>query len=98
MGLINHTIQAQASVQAFNDGFLLLGVSFLVAAPAILAAARAEARRSAARRALTIKIQGSAGRLRRSATRGEYVLSGSRRIRHAPKRVPSVLFRLLREW
>jgi len=35
-GVIDHTVQAQASVMAFNDGFLLLGMSFLFTAPAIL--------------------------------------------------------------
>ena len=36
LGMIDHTVQAQASVMAFNDGFLLLGIAFIVAAPAIL--------------------------------------------------------------
>ncbi|MBV9850010.1 MAG: DHA2 family efflux MFS transporter permease subunit [Armatimonadetes bacterium] len=36
LGLIDHTVQAQASVMAFNDGFLLLGIAFVCAAPAIL--------------------------------------------------------------
>ena len=35
-GVIDHSVQAQASVMAFNDGFLLLGMSFLFTAPAIL--------------------------------------------------------------
>jgi DHA2 family multidrug resistance protein len=34
-GIISGTIQAQASVMAFNDGFLLLGASFIIASPAI---------------------------------------------------------------
>jgi DHA2 family multidrug resistance protein len=36
LGVIDHTVQAQASVMAFNDGFLLIGISFLFTAPAIL--------------------------------------------------------------
>ncbi len=36
IGSLNRTVQAQASVMAFNDGFLLLGMSFIFAAPAIL--------------------------------------------------------------
>jgi MFS transporter, DHA2 family, multidrug resistance protein len=36
LGQINGSVQAQASVMAFNDGFLLLGLSFVFAAPAIL--------------------------------------------------------------
>ena len=36
LGLIDHTVQAQASVMAFNDGFLLLGIAFVLASPAIL--------------------------------------------------------------
>ena len=35
-GLLDHTIQNQAAVMAYNDGFLLIGISFIVAAPAIL--------------------------------------------------------------
>jgi DHA2 family multidrug resistance protein len=36
LGSLNRTVQAQASVMAFNDGFLLLGVAFIVASPTIL--------------------------------------------------------------
>ncbi len=36
LGIVNGSLQAQASVMAYNDGFLLLGLSFLFAAPAIL--------------------------------------------------------------
>ena len=36
LGMIDHSVQAQASVMAFNDGFLLLGIAFIVASPAIL--------------------------------------------------------------
>ena len=36
MAIVEHTIQAQASVMAFNDGFLLLGLSFVFTSPAIL--------------------------------------------------------------
>ena len=36
LGSINGAVQAQASVMAFNDGFLLLGICFIVATPAIL--------------------------------------------------------------
>ncbi len=35
LGEINHQVQAQASVMAYNDGFLLLGVFFVFACPAI---------------------------------------------------------------
>jgi len=35
LGSLSGAVQAQASVMAFNDGFLLLGLSFIVAAPAI---------------------------------------------------------------
>jgi DHA2 family multidrug resistance protein len=36
LGMIDHQLQAQAAVMAYNDGFLLLGVFFVVAMPAIL--------------------------------------------------------------
>jgi DHA2 family multidrug resistance protein len=36
MGVVNGQIQQQAAVMSFNDGFLLLGICFIVAAPAIL--------------------------------------------------------------
>lgn len=35
LGSLSHTVQAQAAVMAYNDGFLLLGAFFIVAAPAI---------------------------------------------------------------
>ncbi len=36
LGSINATVQAQASVMAYNDAFLLLGIAFVVTSPAIL--------------------------------------------------------------
>lgn len=36
MKVIDRMVQQQSSVMAFNDGFLLLGICFVVAAPAIL--------------------------------------------------------------
>jgi MFS transporter, DHA2 family, multidrug resistance protein len=36
VGLFNARVQAQSAVESFNDGFLLLGVSFIIASPAIL--------------------------------------------------------------
>jgi DHA2 family multidrug resistance protein len=36
LALIDRTVQTQASMMAYNDGYLLLGLSFLVVAPAIL--------------------------------------------------------------
>jgi DHA2 family multidrug resistance protein len=36
VGIVNMQVQKQAAVMSFNDGFLLLGVFFLFAAPAIL--------------------------------------------------------------
>lgn len=36
IGLLDQTVQAQASVMAYNDGFLLLGIFFVLASPAIL--------------------------------------------------------------
>jgi DHA2 family multidrug resistance protein len=35
-GLLDGTVQSQAAVMAYNDGFLLLGIFFVLAAPAIL--------------------------------------------------------------
>ncbi|MGO8672122.1 MAG: hypothetical protein ACLQVD_12235 [Capsulimonadaceae bacterium] len=34
-GLLDHVVQSQAMVMAYNDGFLLLGICFLLASPAI---------------------------------------------------------------
>jgi DHA2 family multidrug resistance protein len=36
VGIVNAQVQRQAAVMSFNDGFLLLGAFFLLAAPAIL--------------------------------------------------------------
>ncbi len=36
LGVLNGQVQRQAAVMSFNDGFLLLGVSFIIASPAIL--------------------------------------------------------------
>jgi DHA2 family multidrug resistance protein len=36
IGIVTQEVQRQADVMSFNDGFLLLGVSFIIAAPAIL--------------------------------------------------------------
>ena len=36
VGVVNSEVQRQAAVMSFNDGFLLLGVSFIIASPAIL--------------------------------------------------------------
>jgi len=36
VAVVNQEVQQQAAVMSFNDGFLLLGISFIVASPAIL--------------------------------------------------------------
>lgn len=36
LGVIDHTLQAQASTMAYNNAFILLGLSFLFALPAVL--------------------------------------------------------------
>ena len=36
VGVFNQRVQAQSAVESFNDGFLLVGISFIVASPAIL--------------------------------------------------------------
>lgn len=36
LGIIDHTVQAQASTMAYNNAFILLGLSFLLALPAVL--------------------------------------------------------------
>jgi DHA2 family multidrug resistance protein len=36
LGVIDQTVQAQAAVMAYNNAFILLGISFLVAMPALL--------------------------------------------------------------
>jgi DHA2 family multidrug resistance protein len=36
LGMMDHIVQAQASVMAFNDGFLLIGIAFVCVAPMIL--------------------------------------------------------------
>ena len=36
LGMIDRSVQAQAYVMAYNDGFLLLGIAFIIASPAIL--------------------------------------------------------------
>jgi DHA2 family multidrug resistance protein len=36
LGVIDQAVQAQASVMAYNNAFILLGISFLVAMPAVL--------------------------------------------------------------
>jgi len=35
LGMLDHTVQAQAAVMAYNDGFLMLGIFFVIASPAI---------------------------------------------------------------
>ena len=35
LGVLSHTVDAQAAVMSFNDGFILLGLSFVFTAPAI---------------------------------------------------------------
>ncbi len=42
LGVLDRTIQAQASVMAYNNAFILLGLSFLVAMPAVLLLRRAK--------------------------------------------------------
>jgi DHA2 family multidrug resistance protein len=36
IGVLNHTIQTQAQMMAYNDAFLLIGVAFLLALPAVV--------------------------------------------------------------
>ncbi len=36
VGLLNHTVQAQAMTMAYNNAFILLGLSFVVAMPAVI--------------------------------------------------------------
>ena len=35
-GLVDRTVQAQATVMAYNNAFILLGITFLIAMPAVL--------------------------------------------------------------
>ncbi len=36
LGILNHSVQRQAQVMGFNDGFFLIGIFFVCAAPAIM--------------------------------------------------------------
>ena len=36
LGILDRTVQAQASVMAYNNAFILLGITFLIAMPAVL--------------------------------------------------------------
>ncbi|WP_165863958.1 DHA2 family efflux MFS transporter permease subunit [Capsulimonas corticalis] len=36
LGIVSHTVQAQAMTMAYNNAFILLGLSFLIATPAVL--------------------------------------------------------------
>ena len=36
LGVVDQTVQAQATVMAYNNAFILLGITFLFAMPAVL--------------------------------------------------------------
>lgn len=46
-GLLSRTVQAQAMTMAYNNAFILLGLSFVVAMPAVLLLKRPKARAGA---------------------------------------------------